>query len=104
METKDIKPKLKKEFIIKKPKMYKVILINDDFTPFVFVEKVLMVIFGKTAIESEFIAHQIHTNGKAIVAIYPQEIAQTKQAQTLFNAQQNGFPLLCEIEPEDTDN
>ncbi len=100
MSTELIKPKLKEEFKIKKPKNYKVIFFNDDFTPFFFVEQLLNVIFNKTHEEAIFIANKVHSEGSHVVGIYPLEIAQTKQAQTMFNAKQNGFPLLCEIEED----
>lgn len=97
----DSKLSIKEKIIIKKPPMYKVIFFNDDFTPFFFVEKILTVIFSKNEVEAQAIAHKIHSEGSSVIGVYPQEIAQTKQAQTLYNAKQNGFPLRCEIEPED---
>jgi len=103
MKTKTIKPSLDKKIFIKKPKMYKVIFFNDDFTPFSFVEKILVIIFNKTEAEANEIANKIHTDGSAVVGVYIHEIAHTKQAQTLFNARQNGFPLYCDIEPEDSE-
>ena len=84
---------------IKRPPLYKVIFFNDDFTPFQFVELLLQVIFSKTEEQAKQIAYQIHTDGKAIVACYTKEIAQTKQQQTQNNCRRNGYPLLCEIEP-----
>lgn len=97
------KTSLKEKIVIKKPKMYKVIFFNDDFTPFFFVEKILSVIFNKNAEEAQAIANKIHTEGSSVIGVYVQEIAQTKQAQTMYNAKQNGFPLRCEIEPEDNE-
>mgnify|MGYP001174252622 CR=1 FL=1 len=92
------KPIVKPKFKIKKPTQYKVIFFNDDFTPFDFVHQILMVIFNKTGQEAEFLAKQIHNEGAEIVGVYPLEIAETKQAQTLYNAKKNGYPLKCELE------
>lgn len=97
------KSNTKSEIKIKKPRLYKVIFFNDNFTPFEFVEKVLTIIFTKTEAEAVGLAKKIDEEGLAVVAVYPREIAQTKQAQTLYNAQQNQFPLRCEIEPEESD-
>lgn len=104
MDTKDIKPILKEKNLIKKPRKFKVIFFNDDFTPFFFVEKILTIIFNKNELEANAIAAKIHAEGKAIVGVYTQEIAETKHAQTMYNAQQNGFPLHCEVEPEDSED
>jgi ATP-dependent Clp protease adaptor protein ClpS len=101
MDAKDIKPILKEKILIKKPRKFKVIFFNDDYTPFFFVVKILNVIFNKTEEEAQAIANKIHAEGKEVIGIYPQEIAETKHAQTMYNAQQNGFPLHCEIEPEE---
>ncbi len=92
------KPIVKPKFKIKKPTQYKVIFFNDDFTPFNFVQQILMVIFNKTEQEAELIAKKIHNEGAEIVGVYPLEIAETKQAQTLYNAKKNGYPLKCELE------
>lgn len=91
-----LKPKLK----IKKPSRYKVIMFNDDFTPFYFVEQVLSVIFNKSSEESKAITQEIHNKGSSVVGVFTLEIAQTKIKQTEFNARQNGFPLLCDLEEE----
>ncbi len=101
MEAKEKKPALKEKIDIKPPRMFKIILFNDDFTPFFFVEKILSVIYNKNELESQAIAHKIHTEGSAVIGVYTQEIAQTKHAQTMYNAKQNNYPLHCEIEPED---
>jgi ATP-dependent Clp protease adaptor protein ClpS len=103
MDTKDTNPILKEKVLIKKPRKFKIIFFNDDFTPFFFVEKILTVIFNKSEAEAQAIAEKIHVDGSAVVGIYPLEIAETKRAQTAYNSQQNGFPLHCEVEPDDTE-
>jgi len=104
MDTKDSKPILKEKITIKKPQKYKIIFFNDDFTPFFFVEKILTVIFGKSESEAQLIAEKIHSDGSTVVGVYPLEIAETKRAQTLYNAKQNGFPLNCEVELEESED
>lgn len=103
MDSKEIKPQLKDKVAIKKPRKFKIIFFNDDFTPFFFVEKILSIIYNKTEAESHDIASKIHNEGKAVIGVYPQEIAQTKHAQTMYNAEQNGYPLHCELEPEESE-
>lgn len=83
---------------IKKPPLYKVVFFNDDKTPFDFVELILMNIFNKSKLESQHIALKVHKEGKAIVAIYPKEVAKTKKHLVDQNSLNNGYPLQCEIE------
>lgn len=85
----------------KKPVQYKVIFHNDNFTPFIFVEKILRALFQKTKEEAQALALKIHKENKAVVAIYPKEIALTKKHLVDYNAKENKCPLLCEIEPDD---
>jgi ATP-dependent Clp protease adaptor protein ClpS len=104
MDTKDTTPNLKEKTVIKKPRKFKVIFFNDDFTPFFFVEKILTIIFNKSEAEAIAIADKIHSENSAVVGVYPLEIAETKRAQTMYNAQQNSFPLHCEVEPDDSED
>jgi ATP-dependent Clp protease adaptor protein ClpS len=83
---------------IQKPKKFKVIFFNDDYTPFEFVEAILQEVYKKNESEAQALAYKVHQNGKAIIAIYPKEIAETKQNLTIRVAQQQGHPLQCEIE------
>lgn len=100
MSQKTIEPELKEKLKVKLPKKYCVVFYNDDFTPFYFVEEVLTVIFGKSVSEAKEITNEVHNKGKAVAGIYNQEIANTKQEQTLYNAKKNGFPLYCEVVEE----
>ncbi|NCP98125.1 ATP-dependent Clp protease adaptor ClpS [archaeon] len=88
-------------FQMKLPRKYNVIFISDDFTPLSFIIKILEVIFNKSLIEAEVLIQNLHNDGKAIVGTYILEVAQTKQAQTLFNAQKRNFPLTVELIPEE---
>ncbi len=82
------------------PKMFKVLLHNDDYTSMDFVVEVLMGIFHKTHTQAEQIMLQIHEKDKAICGVYSFEIAQTKAQQVKQKAKENEFPLLATIEED----
>lgn len=82
------------------PKMFKVLLHNDDYTSMVFVIDILAGIFHKSDAEAEQIMLHIHETGKAVCGLYTFEIAQTKAQQVKQKAKQNEFPLLATIEEE----
>jgi len=85
---------------LEEPKMFQVILHNDDYTSMDFVINILMKIFHKKEIEAEALMFQIHKQGRAICGIYSFEIAQTKVKQVKELAKQNEFPLLATFEEE----
>jgi len=87
-----VKPKLKK------PSLYKVVMLNDDYTPMEFVVEVLEKFFSMNREQATKIMLQIHTLGKAVCGIYPRDIAETKANHVNQYAQENEHPLLCEIE------
>ena len=84
----------------KRPSLYKVILLNDDYTPMDFVTEVLEVIFKKNHTESTEIMLKIHHEGKGICGVYPKEIAETKMSQVVDKARHRNFPLRCTVEKE----
>jgi len=86
------KPKLKR------PPMYRVVLMNDDFTPMDFVVEVLELFFGLDREKAIRIMLQVHTSGKGICGVYTFDIAETKVAQVMGYAQQYQHPLLCRME------
>lgn len=86
------KPKLKP------PSLYRVVLINDDYTPMEFVVDVLQVFFGKTREQATQIMLAVHTEGKGLCGVYTKDIAETKSAQVNQYAKENQHPLLSEIE------
>lgn len=98
-------PKIEEELDLalelEEPKMFKVLLHNDDYTSMDFVVDVLMGIFHKTLAQAEQIMLQIHEKERAVCGVYSFEIAQTKAEQVKQRAKQNEFPLLATIE-EDT--
>ena len=91
--------KLKPEIVKPKlPSIYKVIILNDDFTPMEFVSNVIQKIFRKSSDEATRIMLQIHTEGIGICGMYPFEIAETKMNQVLNLAKEASHPLQCIIE------
>lgn len=82
------------------PKKFKVIFLNDDKTPMDFVIDVLMNIFNHDQGLSQEITIKIHTEGSAVVGVYPYEIAEQKGIETTHLARQAGYPLSVKIESE----
>ena len=85
---------------IDRPRKYKVVFYNDDFTPMNLVTLILMDIFNKGQHEAESITMKIHRGGKGIAGTYSKEIAETKIETTRMYARQAGYPLHAETEPE----
>ena len=88
---------------LKKPSLYRVILLNDDFTPMEFVIYVLQTFFGYDKEKSTQIMLAVHTKGKGVCGIYTKEVAETKSNQINNFAKQNEHPLVSDIEPIDED-
>lgn len=89
---------VKRNFQLNPPNLYKVILLNDDFTPMDFVEYILMSIFNKSKEEANKIVFKVHNNGSGVCGIYSYEIAETKVTQVLSIARRNQYPLRCILE------
>jgi len=83
---------------LKKPPLYRVILLNDDYTPMEFVVQVLEQFFGMGREKATQVMLAVHTQGKGVCGIYPQDIAETKASQVNQCARDSGHPLLCEVE------
>ena len=86
---------------IKKPSMYRVILLNDDYTPMEFVVWLLQHVFFLNEQLSNQLMLKVHTEGRGICGVFSYDIAQTKQAQVKQHAEKNEHPLECIIEPDD---
>ena len=84
----------------KKPSMYKVLMLNDDYTPMEFVVDVLERFFGKSVEEATRIMWHVHRRGVGICGVYTYEIAETKVNLVMDFAQENGHPLQCTLEKE----
>ena len=83
---------------IAEPKKYKVIMHNDDFTTMDFVVRILREIFQKDARTAENLMLTVHESGKAVVGIYPRDIAATKIQLALSSAKKEGFPFRMTME------
>ena len=86
---------------VARPPMYKVILINDDFTPMDFVVEVLRRFFNISEDAAVSIMLTVHTKGAAVVGVFTFEIAETKVMQVMGLAREYGHPLQCIMEKED---
>ena len=84
----------------KKPSLYKVLLLNDDYTPMEFVVHVLQVYFAKSAEEATRIMLHVHQKGVGICGVYTFEIAETKVTQVMDFAKKHQQPLQCTMEKE----
>jgi len=83
---------------LKQPSMYKVVLMNDDYTPMEFVVTLLERLFGLDREKATRIMLLIHSHGKGVCGIYTYEVAETKVAQVNEYSQRHQHPLLCEME------
>lgn len=84
----------------KRPSMYKVLLLNDDYTPMEFVVHVLERFFGITHDKAVQIMLTVHNQGVAVVGVFTYEIAETKVTQVMDYARQHQHPLQCAMEKE----
>jgi ATP-dependent Clp protease adaptor protein ClpS len=84
----------------KRPSMYKVILLNDDYTPMDFVIHILQKFFNKTSQEATDIMLHVHRRGVGVCGIFTYEIAETKVVQVMDYAKENEQPLQCTMEKE----
>jgi len=83
---------------LKKPPLYRVVMLNDDYTPMEFVVLVLQMFFNMDREQATRIMLTVHTAGKAVCGVFTKDIAETKAAQVNQFARENEHPLLCEIE------
>ena len=84
----------------KRPSLYKVLMLNDDYTPMEFVVYVLQRFFGMDHARSVDIMLTVHNQGVAVVGVYPYEVAETKVMQVMDCARSNQHPLQCTLEKE----
>ena len=91
------KPTLKTQ----RPKLHKVILVNDDYTPREFVVVVLKAEFGMTEEQAYRVMMTAHTRGVCVVAVYTKDIAETKATRATEAGRSKGYPLMFTTEPEE---
>ena len=85
---------------VKKPNMYAVVLINDDYTPMEFVIYVLQTIFKKSYEEAKKIMLLVHNEGKGMCGVYSLDIAETKANQVIEFSRVNQHPLECKVQKQ----
>jgi ATP-dependent Clp protease adaptor protein ClpS len=85
---------------LEKPKMFKVILHNDDFTTMEFVVFVLEYVFGRSTAEAFIIMLKVHNEGIGIAGVYPYEVANMKAEKAINLAKAREYPFLCTVEEE----
>ncbi len=85
---------------IREPRLYRVLLHNDDYTTMEFVVLVLVDIFHKTPEEASAIMLSVHEKGLGVCGVYPREIAEFRTSRVIRRAREAGFPLLCTMEEE----
>lgn len=83
---------------LKPPPRYKVVMLNDDYTPMEFVVHVLQAFFAMSRSKATQVMLQVHTKGRAICGVYTAEIAETKVSQVNEFARKHQHPLLCSVE------
>jgi ATP-dependent Clp protease adaptor protein ClpS len=85
---------------VREPRLYRVLLHNDDYTTMEFVVLVLVDIFHKSPEEASEIMLSVHEKGIGVCGVYPREIAEFRTSLVSKRARQSGFPLLCTMEEE----
>ncbi len=86
---------------LKNPSMYKVVLLNDDYTPMEFVVEILETFFYMSREKATQVMLTVHTQGKGVCGVFTRDIAETKAAQVNQYSRDNQHPLLAEIEPSE---
>ena len=85
---------------VKKPRLYKVLLLNDDYTPMEFVVIILEQFFGKRREQAVQIMLHVHQKGVGVCGVFPRDIAETKVKLVMDFSQDHQHPLQCTMEPE----
>jgi ATP-dependent Clp protease adaptor protein ClpS len=93
-----VKEQQRSETKQQEPTLYNVVLLNDDYTPMMFVVDVLETLFQKSPAEAYRVMMQVHVNGRGIAGVYSWEIAETKADRVAEVAREAGYPLKATIE------
>jgi ATP-dependent Clp protease adaptor protein ClpS len=89
---------------LKRPSLYRVVIMNDDYTPMEFVVHILEQFFGMGREKATQVMLAVHTQGKGVCGVYTKDIAETKAALVNDYSRENQHPLLCEVEEIDDDS
>lgn len=84
---------------VRRPRLYKVLLHNDDFTTMEFVVEILVRYFRKSRVEATRVMLEVHHRGIGVAGVFTYEVAETKVAQVTAEARQHGMPLKCSVDP-----
>ena len=95
------RPRTKVRVEIQRPKLHKVILVNDDYTPREFVVQVLKAEFRMTEDQAHRVMITAHQKGVCVVAVFTQDVAETKATRATDAGRSKGYPLLFTTEPEE---
>lgn len=101
MSDTDLTPKTKIKPKIEQPRLHKVILLNDDYTPREFVVKVLQAVFKMNEATAHRVMYTAHSRGVCVVAVYARDIAETKATEANDYGKEAGYPLMFTTEPEE---
>ena len=96
-----VKPRTKLKPKTQRPPLYKVILLNDDFTPREFVVQVLKIVFRMNAEHAYQVMMTAHRRGACVIAVYTRDVAETKAKEATELGKSNGYPLFFTTEPEE---
>lgn len=96
-----VKPRAKAQPKVERPKLYKVILVNDDFTPREFVVRVLTSEFRMSEDQAAKVMMTAHQRGACVVAVFTRDVAETKATRATDAGRAKGYPLLFTTEPEE---
>lgn len=97
----DVQEKPQPKERLQRPRLYAVLLHNDDYTPMWFVVALLREVFHKSESDALAIMLHAHTRGHAVAGVYTHEVAETKVEETMKRAAEAGYPLLATLEPEE---
>jgi ATP-dependent Clp protease adaptor protein ClpS len=95
------RPNIKDEIKVERPRLHKVILVNDDYTPREFVVMVLKAVFRMSEDQAMRVMITAHRRGTCVVAVYTKDVAEAKATNATDTARSKGYPLLFTTEPEE---
>lgn len=95
------KPRLSEQTVTKRPPLYKVILLNDDYTPREFVVRVLKAVFRMSGEQANRVMITAHRRGACVIAVFTRDVAETKAQEATELGRGQGYPLFFSTEPEE---